>query len=192
MIPQGLLLPQPKATWNSSGRTKQEQKKAAPSVNSTEEPPCSQWRASPPSLLHLRTYNSEVGAGSNACDDVGGDAFPLAVVILAEGADLQGATGQCVVLAPAGLPYLGQGAGQREKETGLSSGLRRRARRQRGHTKLPAWPRGHRRPPARELVSPVAAGQPVPRLARGPGGATREEGVREVGARRPHGHRSRS
>lgn len=60
-----------------------------------------------------------MGAGSNACDDVGGDALPLAMVILAEGADLQGAAGQCVVLAPAGLPYLGQGvggAGQKEKK----------------------------------------------------------------------------
>lgn len=58
-----------------------------------------------------RTYDCKVSAGSNACDDVGGDALPLAMVVLAEGADLQGAAGQRVVLAPAGLPYLGQGAG---------------------------------------------------------------------------------
>lgn len=64
------------------------------------------------------TYNCKVSAGSNACDDVGGDALPLAMVVLAKGADLQGAAGQRVVLAPAGLPYLGQGARgawQREK-----------------------------------------------------------------------------
>lgn len=33
------------------------------------------------------------------------------MVVLAEGADLQGPAGQRVVLAPTGLPYLGQGAG---------------------------------------------------------------------------------
>lgn len=39
------------------------------------------------------------------------------MVVLAKGADLQGAAGQRVVLAPAGLPYLGQGAGgARQKE----------------------------------------------------------------------------
>jgi len=84
----------------------------------------------------LRTYDGKVGAGSDARDDVGGDALPLAVVVLAEGADLQGAAGQRVVLAPAGLPYLGHGQGgsraKREK-TRLRSALRGRARRRRGH-----------------------------------------------------------
>lgn len=76
--------------------------------------------ATPEAPSPAHTYDCKVSAGSNACDDVGGDALPLAMVVLAEGADLQGAAGQRVVLAPAGLPYLGQGAGgawQREKTT---------------------------------------------------------------------------
>lgn len=70
------------------------------------------WWALPQALFPpARTYDSQVGAGSNARDNVGGNTLPLAVVVLAEGADLQGPSGQRVVLAPAGLPYLGQGAG---------------------------------------------------------------------------------
>lgn len=53
-------------------------------------------------------------------------------------------------------------------------------------TKLPVWPRGHRRPPPRALVSPVAARQPVPPFSRGPGGATREARVRAADAQLSH------
>lgn len=55
-----------------------------------------------------RTDDSEVGAGSDACDHIGGNTFPLPVVLLTQGTKLETPAGQCVVLASAGLPYLSQ------------------------------------------------------------------------------------
>lgn len=73
-----------------------------------------------------RTDDGEVGAGSDARDHVGGDTFPLPVVLLTQGTELQAPTGQGTVLASAGLPYLGeQGAGKR---VGTEMGVRREAR----------------------------------------------------------------
>lgn len=95
-----------------------------------------------PSPAH--TYNCKVSAGSNACDDVGGDALPLAMVVLAKGADLQGAAGQRVVLAPAGLPYLGQGArGARQREKNHDSEARQARQGSNAMTELSARPMGH-------------------------------------------------
>lgn len=53
--------------------------------------------------------DSEVGAGSDACDHIGGNTFPLPVVLLTQGTKLETPAGQCVVLASAGLPYLPPG-----------------------------------------------------------------------------------
>lgn len=87
------------------------------------------------------------------------------MVVLAEGADLQGAAGQRVVLAPAGLPYLGQGAGgarqkeKKKKKTQLSS-TPSRARRQRGYLSY--------------LLSAPRSPCGLPSFGRGPGTATQE------------------
>jgi hypothetical protein len=61
---------------------------------------------SQPTQAH--TDDSEVGAGSDACDHIGGNTFPLPVVLLTQGTKLETPAGQCVVLASAGLPYLSQ------------------------------------------------------------------------------------
>ena len=49
-----------------------------------------------------------MGAGSDARSYVGGNTLPLAVVFLGERLELDAAPGQDVVLASAGLPYLGR------------------------------------------------------------------------------------
>ena len=100
--------------------------------------------------------------------------------------------GSVLCLLLLGFPTLGKergGAGQRERkkkkkhdsEAGCGAG-----RGGSGVTKLPARPRGHRRPPARNLVSPVVARQPVPPFSRGPGGATREACVRVADPQHSH------
>ena len=61
-----------------------------------------------PAQPPVHTDDGQVGAGSDAGDHVGGDALPLPVVLLAQGTELQAPTRQGVVLASAGLPYLGQ------------------------------------------------------------------------------------
>lgn len=79
-----------------------------------------------PLPCQTRTDDGEVGAGSDARDHVGGNTFPLPVVLLTQGTELQAPTGQGTVLASAGLPYLGeQGAGKR---AGTEMGVRREAR----------------------------------------------------------------
>lgn len=54
------------------------------------------------------TDDGQVGTGSDAGDHVGGNALPLPVVLLTQGSKLEAPAGQGVVLASAGLPYLGQ------------------------------------------------------------------------------------
>lgn len=67
---------------------------------------------SPARLPTPHTDDSQVGAGSDAGDHIGGAALPLPVVLLTQGAELQAPAGQGAVLASAGLPYLGQTRGQ--------------------------------------------------------------------------------
>lgn len=68
-----------------------------------------------------RTDDSEVGAGSDACDHIGGNTFPLPVVLLTQGTELETPAGQGVVLASAGLPYLSQ-TRSREEDGSRDSG----------------------------------------------------------------------
>lgn len=108
----------------------------------------------PPSA-HPRphTDDRQVGTGSDAGDHVGSDALPLSVVLLAQGSELETPTGQGVVLASAGLPYLGQQGG---KEEGGVAGdkrshqhLRGRRRERRGHP-LPTPPPSRSHPNSSE------------------------------------------
>lgn len=58
--------------------------------------------------LSIPTDDGQMSASGYACDYVGGDTFPLSVVVLTEGSELEAATWKGVVLASTGLPYLGQ------------------------------------------------------------------------------------
>lgn len=107
--------------------------------------------------------------------------------------------GSVLCLLLLGFPTLGKEPGEEREQNKTkhdSEGGRGAGRGGSGDTKLPARPRGHRRPPGRDPVSPVAARQPVPPFSRGPGGATREACVREADARhsrtsgKPHGARA--
>lgn len=107
--------------------------------------------------------------------------------------------GSVLCLLLLGFPTLGKEPGEEREQNKTkhnSEGGCGAGRGGSGDTKLPARPRGHRRPPGRDLVSPVAARQPVPPFSRGPGGATREACVREADARhsrtsgKPHGARA--
>lgn len=69
-----------------------------------------------PPAHSLRTDDGQVGTGSDAGDHVGGDALPLPVVLLTQGSELETPAGQGIVLASAGLPYLGQRRGQRGRQ----------------------------------------------------------------------------
>lgn len=59
-------------------------------------------------LAELPTSHQEMSAGRDAGDDVGGHALPLAVVVLADGVELQAAIRQDAVFAHAWLSYLRQ------------------------------------------------------------------------------------
>lgn len=43
--------------------------------------------------IQPHTDDGEVGAGSDACDHVGGNTFPLPMVLLTQGAELETPTG---------------------------------------------------------------------------------------------------
>lgn len=80
-----------------------------------------------------RTDDGQVGTGSDAGDHVGGDALPLPVVLLTQGSKLETPAGQGIVLASAGLPYLGQTRGQRGRQERGGRGGTRSTGKKRSH-----------------------------------------------------------
>ena len=118
-VPGGARGPGDEVSGRGSGHTCPEPQvrghlcQAQPGPGSRQ--PCTQ---SPARLPAPHTDDSQVGAGSDAGDHIGGDALPLPVVLLAQGAELQAPAGQGIVLASAGLPYLGQTRGPGRSEGG--------------------------------------------------------------------------
>lgn len=82
------------------------------------------------------TNDHEMSAGSDACDYVGGDTFPLSVIVFAERSELEAATWKGVVLASTGLPYLGQTTGIRRKKTHTSEACHKSSARHRAYIRL--------------------------------------------------------